>query len=209
MERRRWAWRLVVASPAVVLIGFVGASLSKADSAQASTPVPCPSPTSLLSPVTSAACEAVQQVTRNASAVASTVHNTVQKMSNAAKNLTGSSSGSAGSGGTSAAGKSTALGSGAHHSHGRTQRSASAGVGALLTGGPLALFPLSPVSQQLNFPKVYPARHIAARAAGPSSRVPVRVWLMFLIGAVCLVGGAGAYFLRWPRLRPRRARTTT
>lgn len=209
MERRRWAWRFVVASPAVVLIGFVGASLANADSAQAGNPVPCPSPTSLLSPVTSTACQAVQQVTGNASAVASTAQKTVQKLSKAAKNPTGSSSGSAGSGGTSAAGKSTASGSGAHHSHGRTQahapRSAPASVGALLTGGPLALFPLSPVS----FPKVYPVRHVAARAAGPSNRAPARMWLMFLIGAVGLGGGAGAYFLRWPRLRPRRARTTT
>jgi hypothetical protein len=206
MERRRWAWRFVVASPAVVLIGFVGASLSNAGSAQASLPVPCPSPTSLLSPVTSTVCQTVQQVTGSASAVAGTVHKTVQKLSKAAKNPTGSSSGS---GGTSATGKSTASGSGAHHSHGRTQpharRSAPASVGALLTGGPLALFPFSPVS----FPKVYPVRHIAARAAKPSSRVPARLWLMFLIGAVGLGGGAGAYFLRWPRLRPRRARTTT
>jgi hypothetical protein len=209
MERRRWAWRFVVASPAVVLIGFVGASLSNADSAQAGTPVPCPSPTSLLSPVTSTVCQTVQQATGSASPVASTVHKTVQKLSNAAKNLTSSSSGSAGSGGTSAAGKSTASGSGAHHSHGRTQRhaqrSASASVGALLTGGPLALFPLSPVS----FPKVYPARHVAARAAGPSSRVPARMWLLILIGALGVLGGAGAYFLRWPKLRPRRVRTTT
>jgi hypothetical protein len=209
LERRRWAWRFVLASPAVVLIGFVGASLSNAGSAQASLPVPCPSPTSLLSPVTSTVCQTVQQVTANASPVASTAHKIVQKLGKAAKNPTGSSSGSAGSGGTSAAGKSTVSRTGAHHSHGRTQRharrSAPASIGALLTGRPLALFPFSPVS----FPKVYPVRHIAARAAGPSSRVPARMWLMFLIAAVGLGGGAGAYFLRWPRSRPRRARTTT
>jgi hypothetical protein len=206
MGSRRWAWRFVIASPAVVLIGLVGASLSNAGAAQASKPVPCPSPTSVLSTVTSTACQTVQQVTAKASAIASTAQKTVQKLSPAAKKPTGSSSGSA---------------RGAHQSHGRTQpharRSASdtrrpavgtapTGVGVLLTDWPLALSALSPATQQLIFPKVYPARHTAAQAAGPSSRVPGRLWLLFLIGGL---GLAASYFLGWLQLRQRRARTTT
>jgi hypothetical protein len=219
MKCRRWAWRLVVASPAVVLIGLVGVGLSNAEAAQASKPVPCPSPTDVLSAVTSTACQTVQQVTAQPSAVASTALKTAQKLGEAAKNLTGNligsaSSGQASSGGTSSAGKSPSSGSGAHQSHGRTRRPAAvgtapAGVGVLLAGGPFTLFPLSPVSQQLIFPKVYPARHTAARAAGPSSRVLGRMWLLFLIGGVGLVVGAGGYFLGWPGLRRRCARTTT
>jgi hypothetical protein len=205
MGSRRWAWRFVIASPAVVLIGLVGASLSNAGAAQASKPVPCPSPTSLLSGVTSTACQTVQQVTATASAIASTAHKTVQKLSPAAKKPTGSSSGSA---------------SGAYQPHSRTQRharpsasdsppavgTAPAGVGVLLTDWPLALSTLSPVSQQLIFPKVYPARHAAAQAARPSSTVPGRMWLLFLIGGV---GLTASYLLGTPRLRQRRARTTT
>ena len=212
MECRR-AWRFIVAPPALVLIGLVGAGLSNANAAQASNPVPCPSQASLLSPVTSTACQTVQQITGQASAAASTALKTVQKLSKAAMNLTGSSSGSASSGqssgGTSAAGKSPSSASGTHQSHSRARRPAAVGVapaavGVLLTGGPLALSRLFPVSQQLIFPKVYPARHTAARAAGPSSRVPGRMWLMFLIGGAGLICVAGPYFLGW-----RRARTTT
>jgi hypothetical protein len=207
MGSRRWAWRFVIASPAVVLIGLVGVGLSNAGAAQASKPAPCPSPTSLISGVISTACQAVQQVSAKASAIASTAQKTIQKQSPspAPNKPTGSSSGSA---------------SGARQSNSRVQhqahRSASdsrravgtapAGVGVLLTDWPLALSAPSPVSQQLLFPKVYPARHSAAQAAEPSSTVPGRMWLLFLIGGV---GLATSYFIGWLQLRQRRARTTT
>ena len=161
--------------------------------------------------MTSSVCQTVQQVTGTASAAASAAHKTVQKLSKTAKNLRGNSSGS---GGTSAAGKSKASGGGAHQSHSGAQRyarrsapasRAEAGIAATTVG---LLTPLG-LSQQLNFPKVYPARHAAARAVRPSSTVPRRVWLMFLIGGLGLVGGAGGYFLGWPRLRRPRARTIT
>lgn len=235
MEFRRRAWRFVIASPAVVLMGLLGASLQNASAAQAGNPTPCPSPTSLLSPVTSTACHAVRHITGTASGAASAAHKTVQKTSKKAKNLTGSLSGSASSarqssGETSAAGGSTASGSSAHQSHSGAQRHAHrsaaaspAAVGiapttvgllsplgipdSLLT--PVALAPLAPVSEHLNFPKVYPARHAATRAARSSSRAPGRMWLVILIGVVGLVGGVGGHFLGWPGLRRHSAPTST
>lgn len=208
MEFRRRAWRFVVASPALVLIGLLGVSLQNAGAAQASNPIPCPSPTSLLSPVTTAACQAGRHITGMASGAASTAHKTVQNLTGS---LSGSpSSGRQNSGEASAAGGSTASGTGAHQAHNGTQhhahRSASATVGVLSPIGiPDSL--LTPVA--LNFPTVYPARHAAARAPRPSSRTPGGMWLVILIGAGGLVGGVGGHFLGWPRLPRHSARTST
>ncbi len=221
----------VMSRPAIrvadLLIGLAVTGLANAGLAQANNPAPCPSPSNPLSSVTSTTCQTVQQVTGQASG---TAHKTVQNLGKTVQNLTGTSSGSGSSsrtssGGTSAAGGSTASGSSAHRSLGGTQRhahrsaaaspaaagiaSATIGVlsplgipGWLLTSGPGTLSPV-----QLNFPTVYPARQAAARAARHSGKAPSRLWVVVLIGAVGLVGGAGGHFLGWPGLR-HRARTT-
>src|SRR5260370_13955664 len=115
MKWRRWTWRLVVASPALLLLGYVGAGLTSAGTAQANDPVPCPSPTSLLSSATHPVCQTVQQVTGKVSGVTRTV-------SKAVTGRTGGSSGSKRLGAATAARGSAASGSGAPRSLSAAQR---------------------------------------------------------------------------------------
>jgi len=215
MKWRRWTWRLVVASPALLLLGFVGAGLTSAGTAQANDPVPCPSPTSLLSSATHPVCQTVQQVTGKVSGVTRTV-------SKAVTGRTGGSSGSTSLGGTTAARGSAASGSGAQRSLSAAQRQprrtraasrAAAGpapaVGAV---GPIGipdwLLAERSSSPALNLPEVRPGAQRAAHAAKPSGRAAGRMWLLAALGAVGLVGVAGEHFLGWPGLRRRPAAQT-
>jgi hypothetical protein len=221
MEWRRWTWRLAVASP-VVLLGALIAGFASTGAAQAqnpaTSPTPCPSPTSLVSGVTGTVCQTVQSVTSQTSNVTGTVGNTVSSVTGWSGAATGS-----------AAGGSTAAGSQAHRAGSHAQRHAhraNATSPATAVGAPLAVGGLSPLGLpgwlfqpgigalpppsaapvQLNLPEIHPAAQ-AATAAKPTGKAPNRLWLVIVFGAVGLVGGAGGHFLGWPGLR-RRGRST-
>jgi cytoskeletal protein RodZ len=221
MEWRRWTWRLAVTAP-VVLLGALIAGFASTGAAQAqnpaTSPTPCPSPTSLVSGVTGTVCQTVQSVTNQTSNVTGTVSNTVNS-------VTGGSGAATGSAGSTATGGSAAAGSQAQRSASNAQRHAQragttspvTAVGAPLPAGGLsplglpgwlfqpgigALPPPSAAPVQLNLPEIHPAAQ-SAQAVKPAGRAPDRLWLVIVFGAVGLVGGAGGHFLGWPGLRRR------
>ncbi len=227
MEWRRWTWRLAAAAPAVLLAGLTSAGLTSAGTVQATGLIPCPTPsptpTSLLPSVTSKACQTVQKVTGPVSRVTGTV-------SKAVHGGTSGSSGSTSSGQTAAAGGSAASGSQGQQSHSAAQRHAQRagatspaaaaippptvgayspiGIPGWLLVGNMGGLTTRSVPLALNLPEVHPAAQRAAQAAKHARKAPDRMWLVIVLGAVGLVGGAGEHFLGWPGLR-RRARTAT